>query len=161
MTENTTRPPKTDVQLAHEVSRDVELTRILLKSATVNSDVSDSTRLTGLKTSQQFKSHYDPPQEGEFCVYTTFLISLVEEGETPKDVLNLTAEYAVKYKLPSDKTYDSLAVKYFAELNTTVHLWPYWRELVHTVVARVGLGSLTLPVYRVKAKAVEQPANTD
>lgn len=39
----------------------------------------------------------------------------------------------------------------FSTLNGTYNAWPYFREIVQSTIARMGLPPLTLPVYRVAA----------
>jgi hypothetical protein len=41
------------------------------------------------------------------------------------------------------------AASAFATINEVFNAWPCWREYVQNVVARMGLPSITVPVFRV------------
>lgn len=145
--------PTTDVKLASIVAKDVELDAVLLRSAKVDSSVGDDIRPAKLETRHHFRARYEMVNPARLHVLVEFHIELLPPEATSK-LVSIDSEYLLVYRLPEDKSYPSEALRYFAELNGVVHLWPYWRELVHTIVARVGLGSLTLPVYRVKPKTI-------
>jgi hypothetical protein len=147
--------PRTDVKLAFEVSKEVELAAVLLKSASVESNIDEGASIGTLDTKQHFKARYELPGSDKIRVFMTFSLNLIEK-DSGKEVLRLTAEFVLSYRVPEGKEYSPESLQHFSELNGTLHLWPYWRELVHTVVARVGLGSITLPVYRVKARNLDE-----
>lgn len=155
-TKKAVSPPRTNVRLASEISKEVELLAVLLKSASVESNVDEGVSVGALDTQQHFRARYELPAPDRIRVYMTFSLSLNEKGEPGKDVLKLIAEYSLSYRVPEGAEYSAESLQHFSELNGTLHLWPYWRELVHSVVARVGLGSITLPVYRVKARNLDE-----
>ena len=148
----------TNFQLAGLVAKDVELDSIVLKRAELESHATSETEVTELAQASQFRPSYEllkgPPRR--LAVHMAFVLDLSFPTEPPTNVLHLGAEYALTYKLPETTSeYPPEALQWFAELNGTLNVWPYWRELVHTVVARVGLGSITLPVWRAQARPIE------
>jgi hypothetical protein len=62
------------------------------------------------------------------------------------------AEYFSKEELEED------VLKEFAKTNVRYHVWPYWRELVQSTSARMGLksGVLAVPFYFVPPKQQRQ-----
>ena len=148
------RPP-TNISLASEVARDVQLESIALRRAQFEAFAEGEVDLTKLKANTQVASKYSL-EGSRLLVAMSFRFELALPGEPPSPALNLIAEYALRYKLPEGNTYRDLALRYFAELNGALNVWPYWRELVQTVASRAGLGALTLPVYRAQARVVPE-----
>ncbi|MEX2157140.1 MAG: hypothetical protein WD773_09910 [Gemmatimonadales bacterium] len=149
--------PVTNFQLASLVSKDVELVSILLKRADLESHVVREMSATQLSLAQQFRPRYELAGDPRrLLVHMGFVLDLNAPKDPPENILHLGAEYTLTYTLPEGGAeYPAMALDSFAELNGALNVWPYWRELVHTVVARVGLGSITLPVFRAKARPVE------
>ncbi len=151
------RKAVTNIQLASQVARDVELESVLLTAAQLQSQVDPATDVTKLATKQQFRSRYEfreKPRRLRVMIAFVFDLEASENGS--RNVLHLAAEYALTYRLPEEQQYSPDSLGWFSELNGALNVWPYWRELVHTVVARTGLGSITLPVFRAVAKVVEE-----
>lgn len=148
----------TDVQLAAKVSRVVAITRITLRAAELRSSFDPDNPPQKLTPQQQAGATYRLKEHGALHVTATFLLELkgeVIQENAQAPALRVQAEYEVVYQLPPDATFEEKELTHFAQLNGTMNLWPYWRELVHTAAARVGIGSITMPVYRVKPKVVE------
>lgn len=149
----------TDVQLAAKVARVVEISRISLRAAEFRSSLdTGNPHPEKLVPHQQVGASHSLTDSGALRVIMSFALDLKPEpnGETDSEpTLKVRAEYEVEYQLPAGAAFAEKELTHFAQLNGTVNLWPYWRELVHTVAARVGIGSITLPVYRVKPKVVE------
>lgn len=145
----------TNISLAGEVARDVQLDAILLRKAQVTSDVDLEAAANHLDVSQQHRSSYTfDGERSRIAVTVALRLQLTDSESRGPVVLSVSAEYRLLYSVPAGKTYRPEALKYFGELNGLVNIWPYWRELIHTVAARVGLGSITLPVYRAVPKPV-------
>lgn len=47
--------------------------------------------------------------------------------------------------------------KAFADINAVFNAWPFFRELVHSTLGRMGLQPIALPVYRVAPTTSAQP----
>lgn len=66
--------------------------------------------------------------------------------------LAIEATYSLDYSLTAPPPPPAERARFFgafAEVNATFNAWPFLRELVQSVTARMGLPPLTLPVYRV------------
>jgi preprotein translocase subunit SecB len=148
----------TDVRLAANVSNAVEISRILLRSAEVKSNFDPEQPPQELAPGQQFGTSYALSESGALQVLATFALQLKPKaGADDSDTvaLSVNAVYEVMYQLKDGSSFEPRELEHFAKLNGVLNLWPYWRELVHTVAARVGIGTITLPVYRVRAKVIE------
>lgn len=151
-----TKGALTNIQLAGQVARDVELESVILRSSHLETHLEETVALDELAVEQQFRPRHELLESPRrIRVFIAFKLDLLTRVEPQRGVLQFVAEYALEYRLPEGKNYSDLALHWFAELNGTLNVWPYWREHVHSVVARVGLGSLTLPVWRAKPQAVD------
>ncbi|OTP69474.1 hypothetical protein PAMC26577_31015 [Caballeronia sordidicola] len=77
-----------------------------------------------------------------------------EHEEIPSDELlgELEAEFRCTYLVQGIKgnELDQDGLKEFAQTNVAYHFWPYWRELIQSMTARVKLPIPTLPSYTVR-----------
>lgn len=82
-----------------------------------------------------------------------------EAGDEPGDELDanhLMAAFALEYRTqdefkdsPALEEIDGDAVMAFSQFNAAFNAWPYWREYVQSMAARLGLPSVTVPILRV------------
>jgi hypothetical protein len=154
----------TDVALAARVARVVDIHTVLLREAHLRSAFDPDKPPDKLIPHQQIGANHSLSEAGALRVVINFTLELKPEAKDDTPVipaLEVKAQYEVVYQLPKEASFSDKELGHFAELNGTVNLWPYWRELVHTVAARIGMGSITLPVYRVKPKVVEVLETTE
>ncbi len=69
-----------------------------------------------------------------------------QEGEVPP--IEIEAAYLLRYQLEGLRDFSPAEITAFGELNGPYNVWPYWREYVYTMLSRMGLPPLTLPVFR-------------
>jgi hypothetical protein len=66
--------------------------------------------------------------------------------------LEIKAEFGVQYEIVDGvdlmKMESSLAA--FCQHNVGFHVWPYWREFVHSTCARMGIPLVPVPMYQIK-----------
>ncbi len=84
------------------------------------------------------------------------LINEAELKSTEKTVhLEITATFIAAYYLTGEL--DEEALEEFTQYNIGYHVWPYWREYVHSTCNRVGLPIIPVPLYKIpKKKSKEQ-----
>ena len=146
----------TDLRLASLISRDVELLDILLTKARVDSDIHQIDDVSRLQYQQEYSATYERLAPVFLVVLLQLRIWAVDpENAGLEEVFELSADYRVSYRLPEGAEYPEQAYEHFANLNGTIHVWPYWRELVQTVGGRVGISGLTVPVFRAHATPIE------
>lgn len=96
-----------------------------------------------------------------FQVLAMFHFHHVEEdandNREDEEALDVVASFVLSYSLSQPPTgehpdrvlLDSADLRAFAEFNSTYNAWPYWREFVHSISARLGLPAVTVPILRV------------
>lgn len=100
----------------------------------------------------------DKEKELLFVIVEFTLNASIEGVESP--VIIITGSFLLIYKL---KDFDGLtdeSYRSFAEVNAVFNVWPYWREYVQSVTVRMGLPSLTIPVFRI-SKSSDKETNKD
>lgn len=79
----------------------------------------------------------------------------IESDELVKHVMaEITAEFVSEYRIIKPDL-SKEAIEEFGKYNTMLHIWPYWRELIQNMCARMRLAQIVLPMYRVP-KVTEQ-----
>lgn len=71
----------------------------------------------------------------------------------------IAAEFVSEYKLINPDL-SKEAIEEFGKYNTMLHIWPYWRELIQSMCARMHLAQIVLPMYRVPPKVTEPEKKT-
>jgi len=75
----------------------------------------------------------------------------------------LGAEFLIQYRLRDNWSLNDEALREFAQHNTPIHVWPYWREWLQSNATRVGLPPVVIGMHMLpKAQdaapsEVEQP----
>lgn len=80
-----------------------------------------------------------------------------EETTKPEDLTKhikaeITASFIAEYRLLNKEIGEPeqrQALEEFGKYNVGYHIWPYWREFVQTMCARMLLPNIVLPMYRV------------
>lgn len=77
-------------------------------------------------------------------------LSLHMRPEAQPDALlaHVFTEYSVTYRVPSSVVCDNALARRFAMINGVHNVWPFFRELVHSMVGRTGLQPLVMPLFR-------------
>jgi len=153
----------TNIQLAGQIARHVQLKSIVLKSAHIESFLPPGDAPSAaVSISQQHRCDFEEralDDRREIHVITEFRCRASSEGKAD-DLVTLEATFILVYALPLEIKFEARCVKHFAELNGTYNAWPYWRELVQTATGRVGLSGILLPVYKPAAVQVTDEPNT-
>lgn len=80
-------------------------------------------------------------------VYCFFKLSAKDETKEESSI-TLQAKYTIRYKLSKDVIISKDFMKVFTNLTLGMLLWPYFREIVHNTVYRMGMPPLVLPLKR-------------
>lgn len=65
-------------------------------------------------------------------------------------VANFVAEYSL-----NDKELSKEALSEFSVRNASFHVWPYWREYLHSMTGRMRLPEVVLPMFQLQQKIKE------
>jgi hypothetical protein len=88
--------------------------------------------------------------DGGFTAHHSLTFLCGEGPELDFDrAVTIRADYAVEYASPLPMT--DAYFETFRALNLPLNTWPYFREFVHSTLARAGWPPTTLPAFRVGA----------
>lgn len=148
----------TNLQFAATVATHVQLLGVALRTANLVSDVDPFEMIPEVAFNVKHRARYvrseSDPERLE--VFLDFVFRALDErdSESPKELANLRATFVLQYAVPGDLAFEPEALRQFAWLNGAYNAWPYWRELVQSVAGRIGLGALTVPVFRPKIEQI-------
>ena len=92
----------------------------------------------------------DPADDVSRQIEVTFALEVRGDGDTEASQVEVRATFELSYRIPENQSVSGEEWQAFADVNAVFNAWPYWRELVHTSFARMGLPPLTVPVFRVR-----------
>jgi len=88
-------------------------------------------------------------KNGYVIVTAKFHFEAFTESKTQKPVIFIDASFLLAYKIENFEGLTQKGFEQFANLNGIYNAWPYWREFVQNTVTRMGLPSLSIPVFRI------------
>ncbi len=88
-------------------------------------------------------------KSGCIFVIVKFLFEAFIESKTKKPVIVIDASFLLTYKIEDFDGLTQKGFEQFANLNGIYNAWPYWREYVQNTIVRMGLPSLSIPVFRI------------
>ena len=150
------RTALSQLKLAGQVAPlvDIEDVRLLRLSGRVYPDTdleAKSTARFPLPRSTRFR------QDGNnVFVEIRFTMEGVQEREPVKKVVDLLAIFQLSYRLNRPVKLTRPQLKAFSEINAPYNAWPYWRELVQGMIARMGLPRLVAPVFRIPRPSLDE-----
>lgn len=158
--------PAERIKQAGEVARRVELRRIRL--AGFNLDVPDvsTTKEKGqqgrglsLKLHVKPKLIRKPITRNSLSASVTFrAIAIAHRKLGQRAIAQWSAAYHVEYAIvdPNYKPKVHVA-EAFVETNVLVNCWPYWREFSDSIIHRIGLPPLQLPLLFIAPTPTKHP----
>jgi preprotein translocase subunit SecB len=151
------RPKEWDLAAAARISTRVEFRDIRLSEISASSP----TKALGV-LEPKIEHHCTPRRDGDLLeVLCSYQIRVMSGDCEP---LNADIKYLISYALQGDDPVDSSDLEHFASANGTYHSWPFVRQLLFDLTARMGYPPYNLPVFRFfprKPKPVEAPPSSE
>ena len=150
-----------DTEIAARVAQRYVLTEIYLVDAKISRDpliVSPETLSLEHKCYTEGLSPYDA---NKFLV--RFRVAAFDGKEPNKLIMSIEASFCTSYGeksqpdplIPDDDGSTETLLSYaehFMTVNPISHAWPYWREFVQSMSARMGFPALTVPLLEIVPK---------
>jgi len=99
-------------------------------------------------------------KSGYIIVIAKFHFEAFVESKTKMPVVLIESSFLLAYKIENFEGLTQQGFEQFANLNGIYNAWPYWREFVQNSIVRMGLPSLSIPVFRIveppKEKTIKQ-----
>ena len=91
----------------------------------------------------------------KYRVLCNFQVAAFSDQEPSKLVMKIEAAFCTSYVSKPDihmPDVSSLTTHYMWRINPICHAWPYWREFVQSMSARMGYPALTVPMLEIVLK---------
>ena len=146
------------------VARLINIYQIQCDAQRVSQDIGDNFRV---QNRHKIEVIEEEPLGLEFIVSHNFGVRGIKaEPEGSTEVLfQIEANYHVSYELKTERRrgITKSDVASYAEINSIVHVWPFWREFVHNQTSRMNLPVILLNVktpHKSLAKLIKERQNT-
>ena len=73
-------------------------------------------------------------------------------SQGPKESLVIQGTFGLVYSVREEASFSDEQVDAFAKTNAIYNIWPYWREFVQSMSARMNLPPLIIPVFHLFGK---------
>lgn len=81
-----------------------------------------------------------------------------DEPAEPPVRAEVTATFVAEYVIKDRGLFDDEGIAAFAH-NAAYHVWPYWRELIHSTTNRLRLPAAVLPMFQPKSTGSHEDAS--
>lgn len=78
-----------------------------------------------------------------------FAMAYDTDESKEKPPVMVSATFGLLYAIEDVGSVSEEELNAFGEVNGIFNAWPYWRELLQSTLSRMGLPSITLPIYRI------------
>lgn len=114
---------------------------------------------------EQFELSDDsnPERKIKFLRYSVetgvrFVVAETQEASEPTVRAEITAVFSAEYAVTNQEAITDEGLSAFSE-NVTYHVWPYWREFIHSTCARFRLPGTMLPMFQPKKRNPAESTN--
>jgi hypothetical protein len=142
--------------LAAKVSDQIQIREIILSKSSLSRTPDANTNDPDFEMNLEIPSYGAAKNEPNLLlsVLVNFRLRGHKSGSpVGEPAVEIDATYVILYTIATFDGIDQENLDAFAGLNGIFNAWPFWREYVRDISAKMGLGSITIPVYRV-TKAV-------
>ena len=88
--------------------------------------------------------------EGIFWVLAQITTRIMPVEPEKAAAVSVSVGFEIEYSLPKESRFSQEQLNTFSRINGVFHAWPYWREFVQNMLARMNLPTITLPVFRLE-----------
>ena len=149
-----------NVERASLVSRHVQIESVTLTDTRMMTTLHTIDRPPAFRLGNWFRCRPELRSSApdKLFVYVELKFEANPEGEPDPGghVVDLSATFLATYRLEGASAYPGDALQYFADLNGTLNVWPYWRELVQSFASRAGLPGVVVPVFRPRVQQIPE-----
>ena len=149
--------PNNELSMVFQVSDRVKLNlvRVLECNAKLISFPKDGANEFEITANTRFQ--IDKEGKALFVFVTLTLYSVTNESE---ELAKIKSEYLLMYELNNWEDLTDEHFAHFANHNGVFNAWPYWREMVQSMLARLQLPVLTLSTHRFGYVLPKEPSIT-
>jgi hypothetical protein len=132
---------------ATDVMKRVEIKTMRMMSAHV-SQKQDVLAGGTLQVSYTVRTETRVTPEGDGIAVDAHYALTALQSQATEPVVEIKTTLEVTYACSEADTFPLEAIQEFGQANGVFNTWPYWREYVQSSIARMGLPTLIVPVFR-------------
>lgn len=154
-------------KIAAPIAKNAQLQSIMLRSITADKlvenleEFSEKLELVSRRKLSHRLTPETPDRAARLFVDVTFFLQVrgnEPDGKT-SDVASLEATLGLCYAMSRGMPEEAKSwLSAFAQTNSLVHAWPYYRELVQSTAWRMGLPPFSLPLLQLGGPRTPKPA---
>jgi hypothetical protein len=134
--------PKVSPEEYRNMMRGLKLEKIRLVSASLKYNFFQPPMKIVVKSAEKFEKK---KESNEVFVYQDYTL-VAQLPKTNQKGVNIKCCYEIVFK--TDKDFTEEFFKIYADRSLPLNTWPYFREFVSSMVARMDLPPLTLPLFK-------------
>ena len=156
-----------DMEASSRVAQKAVLEEISLANAKISRDplivYPEALSLEHKCSTDMLSSSY----KEKYMVLCIFRVDAFNGKEPGKLIMNIEASFCTSYVKNPDIHIPDDVFEYLMTINPIANAWPYWREFVQSMSARMGFPALTVPLLEIVPKksaekeAKRQPAKKE
>ena len=144
----------TEVKPPLRVIEAVKIKRIRLVEASVKTKIRSTKEAPPLDINYVwFAQVKGRDKDGSFRIQPTMEVRVSPRGTKKNPVIIVRVAFELTYGLPKGFAVTRRELDAFAQTNGVFNAWPYWRELIQNMFARMDLPQPALPLYRIPKPA--------
>jgi len=144
-----------DTKAISRVANLSELDDVYLLDANITSDPS-TREPRGSELQYTINSKTLKTEDNNFSVLVSFKISAIQKKHSKNPIMTIEAKFVLVYSFDKANTLLPEHIEQFAKIYSNESAWPYWREFVQNMVARMGFPTLTIPVLKFKIEKIKK-----
>ncbi|HPC36668.1 MAG TPA: protein-export chaperone SecB [Candidatus Marinimicrobia bacterium] len=132
---------KLSVNEYKNILKSIQLQEISLKSLNANK----SEEFIDNKLELSYKEHARHISDEKYIVFDYKFSLVAKSSVKEKAAIKIVVEFAIKYSNPENINIDPEFYEIFPNASLKYMVWPYFREIVQSIISRMNLPPLTLP----------------
>lgn len=129
----------------NEFIKELKVDEIYLKKVSLDYVSEEGIPSEGISVGTKQSSQYEIATPDMFRVFHTYQFT-AKSPKTHEVLAKIGCTFVVVYKNPIAMNESIFTV--FSELNLPLNTWPYFRELIHSLVGRMNWPPLVAPLYK-------------
>lgn len=140
---------KPNFDLIRRIARSIELEEVSLRHCEV-ARTEEVAKRQSVKIQLDVSGETTTLSSKDQAFIATIEFKLQAKGRKETEVFRMNSSFDLFYRMmSSDESFSKDELEQFTRVNGVFNAWPYFREFVQNLSARMGYPSITVPVFRI------------
>lgn len=135
-----------------EITGNARIGEIRLVSLHADTKISSPSEAEKVMISLSSNGSPGAVRESGFDINTEVIFEVNPAGDEEAEsdaVVHINSIFRLSYELPNAHVYPQEDLEEFASVNAVFNAWPYFREIVQSMLVRMGLPPVPIPLFRI------------